>query len=178
MRGEHGGRSGLQGRGRGSSPHARGTRRQATIPVQGVGIIPACAGNTILLVFLVGLGGDHPRMRGEHCLLECGRFRWWGSSPHARGTQSKSNPCSAIPGIIPACAGNTCYRSRWNASVWDHPRMRGEHVRTCCGVPFARGSSPHARGTLTGTDVEAPSVGIIPACAGNTSGITSARRCS
>ena len=113
----------------GSSPHTRGTRLTA----HGCGYVR----------------GDHPRIRGEHF---CGR-------PHA----------GVAAGIIPAYAGNTrsIMRTRRRSlgssphtrgtrspaalrcgSVWDHPRIRGEHV------PLAH--------------VRDGSRGIIPAYAGNT----------
>ena len=125
-------------------------RRSSRPPVTGRRIIPACAGNTgtrvCQLVIMPGSSPhargtpltarkptasarDHPRMRGEHVLVQQQR--------------------NALVGIIPACAGNTAsafeYLWRWPGSsphargtldnnVWepgaygDHPRMRGEHT--------------------------------------------------
>ena len=52
-----------------------------------------------------------------------------GSSPHARGALHPRHVLAVAGGIIPACAGNTVRRDHsWRAG-WDHPRMRGEHVR-------------------------------------------------
>ena len=50
----------------GSSPHVRGTRGGTTAAIDGVGIIPACAGNTRMRPELRPSIGDHPRMCGEH----------------------------------------------------------------------------------------------------------------
>ncbi|ERH20054.1 hypothetical protein HMPREF0043_00183 [Actinobaculum sp. oral taxon 183 str. F0552] len=50
--------------------------------------------------------------------------------------------------IIPAYAGSTLAAARRWPSVWDHPRIRGEHW---LGGPIWRkyaGSSPHTRGAL------------------------------
>ena len=47
--------------------------------------------------------------------------------------------------------------------------MRGEHVTTTFHPPPSGGSSPHARGTLLNPQLLLSHVGIIPACAGNTS---------
>ena len=52
----------------------------------------------------------------------------------------------------------------------DHPRMCGEH-----GTPFSSslslmGSSPHVRGARRDMDPVQPAAGIIPACAGSTTG--------
>ena len=108
-------------------------------------------------------------MRGEHIPPPIGRKPSWGSSPHARGTPARTPGPARSTGIIPACAGNTqCSGSR-QTHHWDHPRMRGEHLMTVVTTGSRLGSSPHARGTpVTGVDPLA-AVGIIPACAGNTS---------
>ena len=153
------------------------------------GIIPACAGSTrfppspgrcaagssphargahVGLASLELLGGDHPRMRGEHrvrqrkrqrpygiipacagstAILDFGQPQSWGSSPHARGAHP-CGPCDSHDG-------------------GDHPRMRGEHgqklvdyapapriIPACAGstarlypaTASVKGSSPHARG--------------------------------
>ena len=91
----------------GSSPHVRGTlwasfRRRAN-----TGIIPACAGNTVAHPCAIVSVRDHPRMCGEHFMAVNNGSALAGSSPHVRGTPTTVIPCSAIPGIIPACAGNT-----------------------------------------------------------------------
>ena len=148
MRGEHPESSHGNRRRIGSSPHARGTRRRDG-PVRDFGgIIPACAGNTYLNGKRVPLGGDHPRMRGEHP-------SWFqmpeprvGSSPHARGTLIAAVDDRAVVGIIPACAGNTAPSTSTGTTPQDHPRMRGEHMRGSSIMLAACGSSPHARGTL------------------------------
>ena len=132
----------------GSSPHARGARREnggfaqcdrnhprmrgehslaSRRGAARVGIIPACAGSTIHAHY--GMGGR------------------WGSSPHARGALGS--------------------RERHHACSRDHPRMRGEHsalvqrvgeqagiIPACAGSTWhvgsmrsaSMGSSPHARG--------------------------------
>ena len=70
--------------------------------------------------------------------------------------------------IIPACAGNTQGPTTTVSATRDHPRMRGEHwtqVRVCV---VRLGSSPHARGTPIVVAWYCGLLGIIPACAGNT----------
>ncbi|KFI48483.1 hypothetical protein BBOU_0612 [Bifidobacterium boum] len=71
----------------GSSPHARGTRKCRWDVAVHVGIIPACAGNTISFVTASDTLRDHPRMRGEHAIYGKVLKGGEGSSPHARGTQ-------------------------------------------------------------------------------------------
>ena len=66
MRGEHHvGERVHEGRA-GSSPHARGTHSSFLRCLKGLGIIPACAGNTEPLYLRRPDVSDHPRMRGEH----------------------------------------------------------------------------------------------------------------
>ena len=99
-----------------------------------------------------------------------------GSSPHARGTRNSMNEWGYDGGIIPACAGNTIPAcagntypcSRKYSAYRDHPRMRGEHSHTAWKVCAMPGSSPHARGTPTVGKSNIDLLGIIPACAGNT----------
>ena len=188
MRGEH-----MNGSARlimymGSSPHARGTPDIITPIAAFFGIIPACAGNTGSLRPIArnsrdhprmrgehrsatirgGRPGDHPRMRGEHSLVRMARVAVRGSSPHARGTPPSRRLALGYSGIIPACAGNTRYLLLAFLPPRDHPRMRGEHEP---GPPWPiswLGSSPHARGTLSGASRDDKVRGIIPACAGNT----------
>ena len=69
----------------GSSPHARGLRRDDLVVVEEVGIIPACAGFTRQPTPPTGPTGDHPRMRGVYAPYSSGRLAGSGSSPHARG---------------------------------------------------------------------------------------------
>ena len=131
MRGEHPRKSLIVLDIRGSSPHARGTPTAKQAPPTP--------------------HRDHPRMRGEHRTMRSRLESVLGSSPHARGTPNQwSNP-AAIIGIIPACAGNTNRIGRTYVNERDHPRMRGEHSHGSQSVKADKGSSPHARGTLTVT---------------------------
>ena len=111
----------------GSSPHARGTLHQVVVSDSMRGIIPACAGNTAVDRIDRRIGGDHPRMRGEHMVGPWFLFAVRGSSPHARGTRGGAHRSRQGHGIIPACAGNTNIKTKVSAVVRDHPRMRGEH---------------------------------------------------
>ena len=150
MRGEHWESAPANIRCWGSSPHARGTpdgRSQGDLEL---GIIPACAGNTLRYSSIACIVRDHPRMRGEHQLVVIPVVCGLGSSPHARGTRS------------------VCFRVY--SAFWDHPRMRGEHNASRIASHPYRGSSPHARGTHDGHRCVLGDVGIIPACAGNTLG--------
>ena len=54
----------------GSSPHARGARSCGIVAGRTNGIIPACAGSTSSTSTRAGARWDHPRMRGEHVLID------------------------------------------------------------------------------------------------------------
>ena len=91
----------------GSSPLARGTRRDHGVHAFRFRFIPARAGNTALAA--VGCATDpvHPRSRGEHFFpLGC-EPRSLGSSPLARGTLHLLTDAMSCCRFIPARAGNT-----------------------------------------------------------------------
>ena len=178
MRGEHSPLRMVVSKYSGSSPHARGTRRGRPPQSAPRGIIPACAGNTRPASGCWRTAGDHPRMRGEHCTMAKYGLPVRGSSPHARGTLPCRTQAGRIPGIIPACAGNTNSGKARAFSSRDHPRMRGEHVVSDVLDAFDLGSSPHARGTLVVLFLGDVSLGIIPACAGNTAFVMARKRLS
>ena len=93
-----------------------------------------------------------------------------GSSPRARGALAERFVEIEAKGIIPACAGSTTTRVGTWTPARDHPRVRGEHARGLISSQLPRGSSPRARGapySYRATGIEA---GIIPACAGSTTG--------
>ena len=152
----------------GSSPHARGTRISGLVFQVVSGFIPACAGNTACPALVPWRAPVHPRMRGEHARPFAGFSVRAGSSPHARGTHQIVCRCTLDKRFIPACAGNThrCDPAASGTSV--HPRMRGEHSTTNATTTVMLGSSPHARGTHTGSWLHRRNGRFIPACAGNT----------
>ena len=112
----------------GSSPLTRGTRVLDIFPGLVLRIIPAYAGNTLLIFPVLVQPKDHPRLRGEHKASITGCSCALGSSPLTRGTR-----LNALKGvhrfrIIPAYAGNTPFMAFRTLSSSDHPRLRGEHL--------------------------------------------------
>ena len=153
----------------GSSPRVRGTLL-GTAPYAGrPGIIPACAGNTRLIDGGGDEGGDHPRVCGEHGTADITGAGISGSSPRVRGTRIQRADHSRDAGIIPACAGNTHEVLSNSRKTRDHPRVCGEHLVFGCVAVMRRGSSPRVRGTRDHVGNFGAGLGIIPACAGNTS---------
>ena len=151
MRGEHHAVFLVGCTAQGSSPHARGAQVPSTYAGISLGIIPACAGSTSVTRKPERQSGDHPRMRGEHFGAFVERHcRMW---------------------IIPACAGSTTSASYAAPRTRDHPRMRGEHRSMSSLSSSCPGSSPHARGARYTHGTAHHVAGIIPACAGSTSGM-------
>ena len=131
----------------GSSPRVRGTVDMKVGAHSHRGIIPACAGNSILVQEITQQFWDHPRVCGEQLSVYYQVVTHLGSSPRVRGTVGFSLGSFAATGIIPACAGNSKPGGRVSRGIGDHPRVCGEQ--------------------LSLTDIVIISQGIIPACAGN-----------
>ena len=173
---------------RGSSPLSRGIHTRVMAFLDGSGIIPALAGNTLYLVISDADKQDHPRSRGEYrhnsweasCLLGSSPLsreygvvavrldRAGGSSPLSRGIQSSMEPPRNDTRIIPALAGNTRASEGLLSYPPDHPRSRGEYHHPGSCPSCDAGSSPLSRGIRRGCDGDVISGGIIPALAGNT----------
>ena len=92
------------------------------------GSSPRMRGTLTVLFFGLTEDGDHPRACGEHQMNKSRKFSMRGSSPRMRGTHAVDLFSSAINGIIPAHAGNTCQRRRRSPWIRDHPRACGEHA--------------------------------------------------
>ena len=153
----------------GSSPRMRGTPDLHGKLADHLGIIPAYAGNTVVMVVTVWTPWDHPRVCGEHEIKSKQLYGIEGSSPRMRGTPIACRTRSALAGIIPAYAGNTTSYAATRSKTRDHPRVCGEHLVMLSNFRCTPGSSPRMRGTLHGVPVGGAQFGIIPAYAGNTS---------
>ena len=152
----------------GSSPHVRGALTISKWKHRLVGIIPACAGSTILNTCRLERSRDHPRMCGEHSYDRYSSLLRLGSSPHVRGAPVDIYQSIVVLGIIPACAGSTMPCLRGIRLTGDHPRMCGEHMSRIRSSQMSMGSSPHVRGALQLMSFACTCCGIIPACAGST----------
>ena len=134
----------------GSSPLTRGKPLIGAKGTPSVGLIPAHAGKTPILVFY--------------------RFQAEGSSPLTRGKPSETVRQGIRRRLIPAHAGKTASRAQSAASRRAHPRSRGENELVRRGGGRGHGSSPLTRGKL-GVGVGVDHVGgLIPAHAGKTYG--------
>ena len=111
---------------------------------------------------------DHPRLRGEHRSDTSGYIKIPGSPPLTRGTQRFTSNFAPSSRITPAYAGNTCSIVSYHSIIWDHPRLRGEHVYLRICTVTIMGSPPLTRGTPLADISDRRKCGITPAYAGNT----------
>jgi len=132
----------------GSSPLARGLRRDQGGHVRLPGIIPARAGFTTPPHPWRTSPRDHPRSRGVYMARNSAGSLGSGSSPLARGL-----PTSSATGPWPGT---------------DHPRSRGVYPESSARTPAISGSSPLARGLLWDDFSLLSILRIIPARAGFT----------
>ena len=152
----------------GSSPHTRGAPTACLPIAKAAGIIPAYAGSTSVRLPVGTWVPDHPRIRGEHRCSSRVRTSLSGSSPHTRGARGPGLGVGQALGIIPAYAGSTPPPAPSRTSVWDHPRIRGEHEPSVSQPPTFLGSSPHTRGARGLDNRHFQGCRIIPAYAGST----------
>ena len=91
-----------------------------------------------------------------------------GSSPLSRGIPGLASRPDASRRIIPALAGNTRVYPPRCGNCRDHPRSRGEYLKTCGSFLRRQGSSPLSRGIRELPEGCSARFRIIPALAGNT----------
>ena len=154
--------------GTGSSPLARGLLVRSLLSFEHGWIIPARAGFTPSTYWVEATRPDHPRSRGVYPCTARRRARNPGSSPLARGLLILLSDGREDDGIIPARAGFTRPSSSSPWSSRDHPRSRGVYRWRCSPNSLRLGSSPLARGLLSGLPDGLHIPRIIPARAGFT----------
>ena len=152
----------------GSSPRVRGKLTDAGQEAGDCGLIPACAGKTVVARSKSSGRGAHPRVCGENSATTFEGAWGNGSSPRVRGKPLCFESEGVETRLIPACAGKT--RSALAALVgsWAHPRVCGENQTTSVKVSARIGSSPRVRGKHRAPRGGARLFGLIPACAGKT----------
>ena len=153
----------------GSSPLARGLRREGGRGLGDPRIIPARAGFTPAPEHRRSHRGDHPRSRGVYEPKMNARPHSHGSSPLARGLPLHAPNQNVSYRIIPARAGFTTPIVTAQDVAEDHPRSRGVYHRRFDSSGGRDGSSPLARGLPGSRLGRGRWVWIIPARAGFTS---------
>ena len=133
-----------------------------------MGITPARAGKTSVLVEADTLAWDHPRSCGKDQVIHNGLHRLSGSPPLVRERHVQGGPGSEQAGITPARAGKTVDDFLRVRMVEDHPRSCGKDTtpsREICGIS---GSPPLVRERPASSKMMISFVGITPARAGKT----------
>ena len=111
-------------------------------------------------------------MCGEKVFAYADNREAMGSPPHVRGKGDWEHENQVDDGITPACAGKSHFRQIWKSGGRDHPRMCGEKWMVKRHRILRQGSPPHVRGKASSLKILTLSLGIPPACAGKSKGIS------
>ena len=152
----------------GSSPLTQGAPCHSSYCYGPLGLIPAYAGSTVQRWGTSRCTPAHPRLRGEHSVLNAHPLTDCGSSPLTRGALTVFQRLRHSTGLIPAYAGSTSSTISAVRASAAHPRLRGEHERASSVARMGGGSSPLTRGALPPVHLLRPGLGLIPAYAGST----------
>ena len=154
----------------GSSPRVRGKLARLAAQYDARRLIPACAGKTATKQSPSSSERAHPRVCGENSIAIETLSPVIGSSPRVRGKQEGTNQMTQSTGLIPACAGKTIRGSRRRGDGPAHPRVCGENQTHAVSLNRITGSSPRVRGKREISRRSILVCGLIPACAGKTTG--------
>ena len=91
----------------GSSPRGRGKLLSLSMCWLYIGLIPAWAGKTSALLFVLCFLPAHPRVGGENLSVSLSTRKSVGSSPRGRGKLGLGVELANHAGLIPAWAGKT-----------------------------------------------------------------------
>ena len=198
-RGVYSDQTAASGRGRGSSPLARGLHRPAGREGHPVRIIPARAGFTWPTSCCAPSPTDHPRSRGVYrprlrdrgvgrriiparagfTVIATSYRRRCEDHPRSRGVYLAPRVRARRLGrIIPARAGFTPTTRTRTSRPGDHPRSRGVYPPTPWKETHHDGSSPLARGLRRRSPAPPRAGRIIPARAGFTPTSSGAQKAS
>ena len=150
----------------GLSPRARGNLGQQAGSPGGEGPIPASAGQPCRSRFSSCRCGAYPRERGATRVDAAYRLILVGLSPRARGNHPRKARHWALPGPIPASAGQPGSPTLKQYPTRAYPRERGATGSSPPGSRSRRGLSPRARGNLHCEPLPLEHAGPIPASAG------------
>ena len=159
----------------GSSPRVRGKPTEADYLELVGGLIPACAGKTDRQTRCRATCWAHPRVCGENRGRRRDLFAAAGSSPRVRGKLRLVSHVGGARRLIPACAGKTLASLAAQGCKGAHPRVCGENARLRSRWVRPPGSSPRVRGKLNREMYGDIILGLIPACAGKTTGFRADR---
>ena len=151
----------------------RGKPTPSGAPSAVEGLIPACAGKTRRRPTRSPTDRAHPRVCGENVNDRMHGELESGSSPRVRGKLFHRRSARRRRRLIPACAGKTFWVWCWSRFLGAHPRVCGENTVFTDMEQLSKGSSPRVRGKLPRCFCQVVANGLIPACAGKTTLISS-----
>ena len=154
----------------GSSPRVRGKPRRRPRKRVPPRLIPARAGKTRPGTCATLRRAAHPRACGENPVPAIATEVAAGSSPRVRGKPGADRAALGRGRLIPARAGKTSRQLSRHTNGRAHPRACGENVFWATSALLCLGSSPRVRGKLQELDPGRARRGLIPACAGKTTG--------
>ena len=137
----------------------------AVLPLD-TGITPAYAGKSPVLRSRTVCRGDHPRVCGEKLAFSAISSRELGSPPRMRGKEGDQTAARHPPGITPAYAGKSMYRTTETLCCRDHPRVCGEKFLEGFLHCHCLGSPPRMRGKAGIPEKPVTGCRITPAYAG------------
>ncbi len=150
----------------GASPRVRGKPGGSAAYPRASRCIPACAGEAEgSRSYRITLG-VHPRVcGGSRARLPVPREPP-GASPRVRGKLRHARRAAAVPGCIPACAGEAWAARHSGVFRRVHPRVCGGSDHLAALLHFRRGASPRVRGKPFKLRHRSTPSRCIPACAG------------
>ena len=154
----------------GSPPRVRGKVVLSSENPLCRGITPAYAGKSWTAAAQTSACWDHPRVCGEKMVSMIPHRRSRGSPPRVRGKEWYLQGESPAPGITPAYAGKSGWRSCCPGCNRDHPRVCGEKSQPAVRRSCAKGSPPRVRGKGVVHILVPEPLGITPAYAGKSFG--------
>ncbi len=132
-----------------------------------VRLIPADAGNTVLVDSGRSYGPAHPRAYGERRMYPTWCARCSGSPPHIRGTHGTPPQPHDLQRLTPAHTGNAFPAAFASTDTSAHPRAYGERFLSVQVRSWRTGSPPRIRGMPGFFLLLAAIVRLTPAHTGN-----------
>ena len=152
----------------GSSPRVRSRHCVIAVASYAIGIISACAEQTVPQKPMAVPSRDHLRVCGADYAANGVPFCAMGSSPRVRSRPFMGDSQCAYGGIISACAEQTDLHALFGTSGRDHLRVCGADLIGLLKQKSKHGSSPRVRSRLRESLPSSHSTGIISACAEQT----------
>ena len=150
----------------GPSPRSRGSPDDMLTDPQCVRSIPAFAGEPRGRRSATRRAGVHPRVRGGASVSTSAVCGGGGPSPRSRGSRVATAAVVTIIRSIPAFAGEPRREAIVTSSSTVHPRVRGGASDDGVVDGQHRGPSPRSRGSRGRAAKLTPTIGSIPAFAG------------